>query len=153
MKIISRSSVLTSAMQDRGSECTPITQLKGRQRYCNRRRRLMKLCQIQNLPSAPSRTIWGPRNADVRRLPTKRASSTKWHSAIVCQLSFRIRRRRSLERRKEREIVDGLIAGQKRQWSGGERKEWLRELEMRTAASLSLSLRLTTDNRIGMRYK
>ena len=46
-----------------------------------------------------------------------------------------------LTRRKgEGEIVDGLIAGQKRQWSGGERKEWLRELEMRTrTASLSLS--------------
>ena len=43
--------------------------------------------------------------------------------------------------------MDGLIAGQKRQWSGGgEGKEWSRELEMRTStASLSLMLTALDD--------
>ena len=128
----------------RHKQCTShAAKRQSKKRYCNRRRRrrrpLMKLRQIQNLPSAALRTIWGPKNADVPGLqnqPHEMAFRHCLSTFVPYPLSSAQGERR--EREREREIVDGLIAGQKRQWSGGdwrlERKGRSKELEMRTAA-------------------
>ena len=116
----SASQVISSAVLS----CSKKDRAKRRLRYCNRRRRppLMKLRQIQNLPSAITArptALYGD-----RKMPTcpdsKTNQRTKWHSLRHCLSTFVPYPPLT---RREREIVDGLIAGQKRQWSGGDGEE------------------------------
>ena len=76
--------------------------------------------------------IWGPKNADVPGLQNQPHEMAFRH-CLSTFVPYPL-----TAQRREGEIVDGLIAGQKRQWSGGdwrlERKGRSKELEMRTAA-------------------
>ena len=134
-------------MQDIGNALLSWSIKEGRAksglRYCNRRRPLMKLCQIQNLPSVLPAALYGD-----RKMPTcpDSKSSLNRRRAAPHEMAFRHCLSTFVPYpltalRREGEIVDGLIAGQKRQWRERERerKGRLAELEIRMAAVMAVS--------------
>ena len=95
--LITSTFYFTSAAQVISSavlSCSKKDRAKRRLRYCNRLcRPLMKLRQIQNLPSAVAVPHYmGTEKCRRARTPKPTNARNGIPSAIVCQLSFRIRR-------------------------------------------------------------